>query len=632
MPPTNSKSKAAPIISSRPVRSPDDNDDDTSALELDSVHDQDFSLSPEPELEPEPPESASLLPDSPLLTPADTQPRWLLFSQQQQSPPWSSRNPRFTRWWRRSVTFVADLLRPRLTWRYVASAALMAYVVLCLVRGVPLLAHPLPAYTGRFDVGAVDIEVPLDKPRLVTETVFKDSGEPAFEHKTTLFTVYYPVDKGVREHRPRHDWIARPISLTAEGYAKFAGVNNFIVRPIFTFALWLIAGGITIPAKVDVPLLNSTDDDDDVVPEPFPVMVFSHGDASSRTDYTNFVGEMASRGYVVAAVEHRDGSGPGSLMRIHGEPDKKILHFKEAELESVPPMDRAKYKYDQLAFRDAEILHAVAVLRAINDGKGEDVYRRNSRLEGAHLHAWAGRLDLGNLTIGGHSFGATGALQALKHAPSDANPAVGGIIFDPGKESGPLNAVIDVPLLIVHSNTWSKHKSAFYGRPHFDTVKELALGVLRRIPSHASWFLTSIGTSHPSVSDAPLLEPLLLSWTTGSSLDTKEAMKEYVRVADDFWHFLRTSRDTNTSRSVEAGGPAVLDGQIVQKGEMRGVLAEKVTHEQYGEWVSKERKDEFPKAMAKLWEVHVSPVSDEEESDGGGDGNEKDSIAYRDYL
>ncbi|PTB62643.1 PAF acetylhydrolase [Trichoderma citrinoviride] len=625
MSPATPKSKLRPIISSRPVPSAADDDGDASELELDSV--QDLSAEPEPG-------SASLLPDSPLLTPTDTQPRWLL---SQAQPKWArlDRNARcFTRWWRRSVARLVDLLRPRRTWRYLACVVLMAYVLLCLVRGVPLLAHPLPAYTGRFDVGAVDIEVPLDKPRLVVdETVFKDTGEPAFEHKTTLFTVYYPVDKGAREHKRRHDWIARPISLTAEGYAKFAGVNNFIVRPIFTFALWLIAGGITIPAKVDVPLLAASED----VPEPFPVMVFSHGDASSRTDYTNFVGEMASRGYVVAAVEHRDGSGPGSLMRIKGEPDRQILHFKETELESVPPMDRAKYKYDQLAFRDAEILHTVEILRAINDGKGEDVYHRNSRLEGADLHAWAGRLDLGNLTIGGHSFGATGALQALKHAPSAVNPAVGGIIFDPGKESGPLNAVIDVPLLIVHSNSWSKHKSAFYGRPHFDTVKELALGVLKRIPSHASWFLTSIGTSHPSVSDAPLLEPLLLSWTTGSSLNTKEAMKEYVRVADDFWHFLRTSRDVNSSSSSSSsasgtGGAGVLEGQIVQRGEMRGVLAEKVTHEQYGEWVSKERRDEFPKAMAKLWEVHVSPVMSDEDGGYGDDGDEKDSIAYRDYL
>ncbi|KAL6872092.1 PAF acetylhydrolase [Trichoderma novae-zelandiae] len=614
MSPSNPKSKSVPIVSSRPVPSADDEYDDASVLELDSVH----GLSPEPE-----PASASLHPDSPLLTPAQTQPPWLL-----PQPKWSrlvDRNARFPRWWRRFVASLADLLRPRRTWRYMASVLAAAYVLLCLVRGVPLFAHPLPPYSGRFDVGAVDIEIPLDKPRLVTETVFKAGGEPAFEHKTTLFTVYYPVDKGAREHRPRHDWIARPISLTAAGYAKFAGVNNFIIRPIFTFALWLIAGGITIPAKVDVPLLAAAED-----AEPFPVMVFSHGDASSRTDYTHFVGEMASRGYVVAAVEHRDGSGSGSLVRIKGEQDEPVLPFKEAELESVPPMHTAKYKYDQLAFRDAEILHTVDILRAINSGKGADIYNLNSRLEGSDLHAWAGRLDLGNLTIGGHSFGATGALQALKHAPSDVNPAVGGIIFDPGKESGPLNAVIDVPLLIVHSNTWSKSTSAFYGRPHFDTVKELALGVLKRIPSHSSWFLTSIGTSHPSITDAPILEPLLLSWTTGSSMDTKEAMKEYVRVADDFWHFLKTSRDVNSS-SLAQSDVGALEGQIVHRGEMRGVLAEKVTHEQYGQWVSRERREEFPKAMAKMWEVHVSPVSDGDEHDGGH-GEEKDSIAYRDYL
>ncbi|KAL7920092.1 platelet-activating factor acetylhydrolase, isoform II domain-containing protein [Trichoderma austrokoningii] len=613
--PSSSKSKAAARISARALPSPDDGDSDSSDSELELVAADESDA------------DADTAPDSPLLAPTVTQPRWL------QRPKWL-RAARDGRW--RRITTASP--RPRrwswswswswsccyASWPLAAVVVVAAYALLCLVRGVPLLASPLPPYSGPYGVGAVDVEVALDKPRRVSGTVFKSSGEPAFEHRTTLFTVYYPVDKDVRERRRRHDWFARPISLTAAGYAKYIHVNNFLIRPIFTFGLWFVAGGITIPAKVDAPLLGTTaavkmeedwsdsedvpklelrkrDDNDDVEAERFPVMVFSHGDASSRRDYTHYIGELASRGYVVAAVEHRDGSCPGSLMRIQGEPDRQLLHFKESELVSDPPMDTEKHKREQLAFRDAEMLETINILRAINDGHGADIFRRNSRSEGTHFDRWAGRLDLGNLTIAGHSFGATGALQALRHAP-----AIGGVILDPGKQSGPLNALIDVPLLIVHSNSWSKQRSVFYRRPHFDTVKDLARGVLSRIPSHAAWFLTSIGTSHPSVSDAPLIEPLLLSWTTGARLNVEEALGEYVRVTDDFWHFLRTTHSVNSSSSVT-------DGVEVHRGEMRGILAEKVTHEQYGEWVSEERKAEFPKALARLWQVHVSPVTDENE-------------------
>ncbi|KAK1238900.1 hypothetical protein MKX08_005961 [Trichoderma sp. CBMAI-0020] len=607
-----SKPKPAARISARALPSPDDGSSD-SELELDPVLEAS-----------EQSDHDSAAPDSPLVAPAVTQPRWL----QLQQPKWlrADRNGRFMRWWRRVRTSPATFRRPRrgccsLSWPGAALVVVAAYALLCFVRGVPLLASPLPPYSGPYAVGIIDVEVALPTPRRVSETVFRTTGQPAFEHRTTLFTVYYPVDKGVKERRRRHDWFARPLSLTAAGYAKYAHVNNFLVRPIFTFGLWLVAGGITIPANVDAPLLGTAAADAEVewsdaeLPKVelrereadslgrFPVMVFSHGDASARRDYTHYTGELASRGYVVAAVEHRDGSCPGTLLRIKGEKDRQMLHFKEAELLSDPPMDTERYKREQLAFRDAEMLDTISILRAINNGHGADIFARNSRAEGSHLHSWAGRLDLANLTIGGHSFGATGALQALRHAPSDINPAVGGVIFDPGKQSGPLHALIDVPLLIVHSNSWSRQRSVFYNRPHFDTVKDLALGVLNRVPSRSSWFLTSIGTAHPSVSDAPLIEPLLLSWTTGASLNVKEALGEYVRVTDDFWHFLRTTHSANSS---------LTDG-AVHRGEMRGILAEKVTHEEYGEWVSKERQAEFPQSLARLWQVHVSPVSDKDE-------------------
>ncbi|KAL5339837.1 platelet-activating factor acetylhydrolase, isoform II-domain-containing protein [Aspergillus crustosus] len=508
-------------------------------------------------LELEPFSSDDEQPDSPIaMEPAQpVQPKWLTGSRRHD---WLSR-----------IAAPFRLLRPRFTWRYIAFSAFVVYAFYCLVIGSPLLASPLPGYTGPHGVGAVDLEVPLaDGPLRVAEGVFKSTGQPAFEVDTLLATVYYPTDRHFHSHKPRYTWIPKPVSLTAQGYARLAHVDNFLIRPIFTFGLWAIGGSITIPAEVDAPLLDSENE-----PRAVPVMVFSHGMASSRTDYTNFLGELASRGHVCVAIEHRDGSSPGSLVKTSSDsPGRQVLPFRSSDLQD--DLDDPSMKLAQLAFRDAEIHAAIKLLHLINDGSTI----HNTRAPVTTFDSsssWTNRLNLTLLTIAGHSYGATGALQALTTL-STTHPAAG-LILDPGKSSGRLNPNVTAPILVVHSNSWSRTVSPFFGRPHFDTVRDL----VRAVPA-PSWFLTSVGTSHPSVTDAPLLEPLLLSWTTGTNLNVKEALRKYVRVADDFSYF-------------------------VSKGERRGILGEKVTHAEYGVWVSEEREKEVSKEVARLWEVHVTP-------------------------
>ncbi|KAI1084306.1 PAF acetylhydrolase [Whalleya microplaca] len=504
---------------------------------------------------------------------------------------------------------VPGILRPRLTWRYLACSLTISYVVYCFVfSSAPLFANMLPNYSGPYAVGAIDLEAPLLSSRVIDTARFKGTQDNAFELQTVLFTLYYPTSHTV-SHKPQHSWISKPVSVTAEGYAKFAHISNSVTTAIFTGAINTLVGSIEIPAKVDVPLAGyaptvstvlenrKRDREAEKVLGPekdgYPVIVFSHGMASSRTDYTHFAGELASRGYIVALLEHRDGSCPGSVIMKNGEVDQTRLTFRKSEVESADGKELGvdDFKKAQLDFREAEIEEAVRVLQLINSGYGDDVFKQNSRGEGSDLANWKGRLNTDEMTVAGHSYGATGALQALKGGPTQKRPFKGAIILDPGKQSGRLNADINVPVLVIHSNSWSSTYSIFYGRPHFETVRDIVESNNDR--GNPSWFMTSLGTSHPSVTDAPLLEPLLLSWTTGAKIDVYEGLRQYVHQTEDFLWFLAEGERHNLLKE-EAEFPVYDEG----KG--------------FGIWQPRQgdnKKDEGQwYDWRKYWQVHASPV------------------------
>ena len=484
------------------------------------------------------------------------------------------------------------LTAPRRLWatlKYLLFFSAVSYVLVCLIYNMPLFSSRLPSYSGKYEVGTVDIEVPCEKRRF-SDAILKETGQIAFELETVFFSLYYPTVNASVPGKPNHYWLSRPISLQGEGYARFARINNWLTNNAFSFFLWALGGSTTIPARVDVPLSGTFRTfydyeaqhpiDDYGLPE-FPVIIFSHGMGASRTSYTQYCGELASRGYVVAAIEHRDGSGPGTTIITEDSPPRNVFFVDPDALDPKPEVP--DFKAVQLAMREAEVEETVRVLGMINNGRGGDVFRSNTRGEGKDLPAWRLRLNMKQLVIGGHSYGATLALQTLKDAPSTKLPFIGAVVLDPGKHSGHLNDQIDVPIVVVHSQSWSAESTVFEGRPHFSVVKDLTQKVIDRNKRFA-WFTTAKGTTHPSVTDAPLIEPLLLSWTTGSTINTHEGVLQYVRITDEFMYY-------------------------VDSGHRKGVLKEEVTHPEYDNDIRDDRRKEIMnKEVQKYWQIHVSPL------------------------
>ncbi|KAK4221060.1 platelet-activating factor acetylhydrolase, isoform II-domain-containing protein [Podospora fimiseda] len=485
-----------------------------------------------------------------------------------------------------------------LRWRWLTVFLAAGYFLYCLLFSLSPFAHPLPKHTGPYAVGTIDIEAPVSPPRIIDPTLhFRGKkGDLPFELETVLFSVYYPTtyDQAKTCHHKRHTWIPNPLSLRAQGYAKAAHISNWFTDSIFTTAIRALVGSITIPAAVDVPLSSNITS--------HRIIIFSHGTVASRTDYSHYAGELASRGYVVVVLEHRDGSGPSSPIKRLGQPDKKRLLFDVSEVEreqdGLSPTVES-FHQSQLNFRQAEIEEAVRIMKEISVGNSRQVFKQNPYHEGTQLAGWTGRLNTEGMVVAGHSYGATGAMQALKDGPTEARPFVGAIILDPGKQSGPLNTDINVPMLVVHSNSWSSKTSWFYGRAHFDTVKEIVEDNNKR--GYLSWFMTSLGTSHPSITDAPLLEPYLLSFTTGATIDVYQGLRQYVHVAEDFLAFLQDGRIDRGLLAEKAEFPQYDEGSGLGMWKP-GQGDNQQAWEEQGEWWD----------WRSYWQIHVSPLGNKE--------------------
>nr|CAH0098329.1 unnamed protein product [Daphnia galeata] len=315
---------------------------------------------------------------------------------------------------------------------------------------------------GRFVVGCTDVMIGGAK---------EDDG--------CFLRIFYPT-KLTDPYEHSDDWSTwLPHRKYKEGYAIVRGLTPFFGKRIISWAF----GKPYIPVVVDADPSNE---------HPFPVIVFSHGIKSCRTVYSIFCSDISSHGFIVAAIEHRDGSACMTYTLEREQMDEgrnfveRWIPYKSMQFERNDMPSRQ----EQLQIRTRECSQTLDLLANLNDGI-QVQHLLHSTMD---LDIFKGLMDLSSPVIAGHSFGSTTLLRTLA---ADKRYKIG-LAMDawmwPLKDDIQLAETIQQPIMFINS-------ANFQTRFSLKIMKRFTVDTQKR---HV---VTIKGSIHDSQSDVPCLLP-----------------------------------------------------------------------------------------------------------------------------
>lgn len=266
--------------------------------------------------------------------------------------------------------------------------------------------NTFPGYNGKYDVGTVDVEIPVsDLPAA--------SDAPEGAVSTVAFRIFYPCQKpGKGEtHRPVR-WVPQPQRETINAFAKFLGAGSKLASLISFMPQHLF--WIKLPAHRNATMLEPP-----TTTKRWPVTMFSHGLAGSRNTYSFICGDMASKGMVVIALDHRDGSSP--LQHVRATADIPACSIPAVKISHTASPETFEGRDKQLRIRLWEASMAFEAVMKIDAGQKVENMDENTswskRERTEVLGQFEGMLDIhrpGTVSWAGHSFGAATTVQLLK--------------------------------------------------------------------------------------------------------------------------------------------------------------------------------------------------------------------------
>lgn len=345
--------------------------------------------------------------------------------------------------------------------------ALLGLLLLGAAAGLPLIlpVPGLPTPSGPYAVGTFTQEL-SDPQRL--EVYSDEPGRP----RRIIVQVWYPASPAPGS-RPA-PWL-EPMGVYGPAISGWLGLPSFFLDHV------ALARTHSFP---DAPLAD--------LPGMLPVLIFSHGWGGFRTQNTYQVEELASHGYLVAAIQHPYGAvmtvfADGSLAPIN--PDALPLDAPPGELAAAGNRLVTQWAGDMALTLD--------YLAQLNQaGSGE---------------RFNGRLDLERVGVFGHSTGGGAAVEFCAHDPR-CKAGLGLDAYLTPVSPAVLESGLPQPFLFLFSELWPSEKNK---------------NLYRQLQSASadSRAFTLLGADHYDFTDLPLLSPLAPQLGLKGPIDGRRALR-----------------------------------------------------------------------------------------------------------
>ncbi|XP_034755321.1 platelet-activating factor acetylhydrolase isoform X1 [Etheostoma cragini] len=225
----------------------------------------------------------------------------------------------------------------------------------------------------------------------------------------SFFRLYYPCQTTEKAERP--DWV--PCKEYFNGLTDFMNINRTLGEKIFNY----LFGSFKIPAALDAPFKSNAK---------CPVIIFSHGLGAFRTLYSAICAELASQGFIVASVEHRDQSASATYYfrdktesekanknngpKTSGSAQDDNLVREWMYYRRLKPGEREfPLRNEQVKKRADECIRALDKLIEINSG----ISVQNVLQTKFDWTTLENSMDLCRIAVMGHSFGGATVIEAL---------------------------------------------------------------------------------------------------------------------------------------------------------------------------------------------------------------------------